>query len=115
MAAIVPIVPPEENDIPGARFGVPVFKRILPPPTVSPVPAVSVIELPNTKLPPVARRSMTPTVPPPMMVIPGERFTVLLTNRVVPPAVRDPEARNVPTVSVVMPLPSPTMIGSCTE
>ena len=43
MEAIVPIVPPEEKSIPGARLGVPVFKRILPPPTVKTDPVVLMV------------------------------------------------------------------------
>ena len=58
---------------------------------------------------------ITPVVPPPMIVMPGERFAVLLTRRAVPPVVREPAEVKVPAVSVVVPLPSQVIVGSIRE
>ena len=113
MVEIVPRVPPKVKDIPGARLGMLVFKRICAPPTVKVVPVVNETGLANTSEPPTIEE-ITPVVPPPTMVIPADRFKVLLTVKELAfTAVA--EALNVPNVTAVAPLLSPTIVGSVTE
>jgi len=106
MDEITPLVPPPTIVIPGERFTVLLTSKEVPlvrnvpdvywsAPSVRNVPSLKVMGLVKIRLPPLME-SITPVVPPPITVIPGARFSVLLTERVVPPLRSDCSAVKVP-------------------
>jgi len=107
---------PPVISIPGARFCVP-ETNTCEPPNVSAVPALNVMELPKMSVPEPKMEEMTPTVPPPTIVMPAAKFAVLLTTSVVPPEANEPVAvkPGFATVSVKAPLLNPVMMGSLPE
>jgi len=127
MEPITPVVPPPITVIPGERFSVLLTGRVMPfrsesdavkvpaplrsepaavncsAPKVRTVPLLNVMGLEKIRLPPLMAE-IVPWVPPPTISIPGNRLTVLLTRREVPPLRSDPDEVKNPTLNPMLPL-----------